>query len=117
MDVGSLLLPVVFLVVLYLLLIRPQQKRAREHRELVSGISIGDAVVTIGGIHGEVVELGESTMDLKLTEAAGDDVVVRFQRSALARVVRDTHDALDEVEDVVEEEPDEPDELEEREGS
>ena len=93
MDIGGLLLPILFLVVLYLLLIRPQQKRQKEHRNLVSNLSVGDDVITIGGVHGRVIDLDDETMDLQVT--GDDDVVVRFQRSALARVVRDEVDADD----------------------
>jgi len=92
-DIGGLLLPILFLVVLYLLLIRPQQKRQKEHRNLVSNLSVGDDVITIGGVHGRVIDLDDDTMDLQVT--GDDDVVVRFQRSALARVVRDEVDASD----------------------
>lgn len=83
----ELLLPILFLVVLYMLLIRPQQKRQKQHRELVSNVQVGDDVVTIGGVHGRVVELGDDTMDLQVT--GDDDVVIRFQRTSLARVVHD----------------------------
>ncbi|MEX2324966.1 MAG: preprotein translocase subunit YajC [Nitriliruptoraceae bacterium] len=83
----ELLLPILFLVVLYMLLIRPQQKRQKQHRELVSNVNLGDDVVTIGGIHGRVVDLGDETMDLQVT--ADDDVIIRFQRASLARVVQD----------------------------
>lgn len=86
MELGGLLLPILFLVVLYMLLIRPQQKRQKEHRNLVASLSVGDDVVTVGGLHGRVVDLDDETMDLQVT--GDDDVVVRFQRSALARVVR-----------------------------
>ncbi len=84
---GGLLLPILFLVVLYLLLIRPQQRRQKEHRALVAGVNVGDDVITIGGVHGRVVDLGDDTMDLQVT--GDDDVVIRFQRTSLARVVRD----------------------------
>lgn len=91
MELGGLLLPLLFLVVLYMLLIRPQQKRQKEHRNLVANLSVGDDVITIGGVHGRVVELDDDTMDLQVT--GDDDVVIRFQRSALARVLRDDSDA------------------------
>jgi preprotein translocase subunit YajC len=82
---GGLALPILFLVVLYLLLIRPQQRRQKQHRQLVSNLSVGVDVVTIGGVHGRVIDLADETMDLQVT--ADEDVVIRFQRSALARVV------------------------------
>lgn len=84
-ELGGLLLPIGFLAILYLLMIRPQQKRQKEHRQAVSDLAIGDDVVTIGGLHGHIVALTDETMDLEVT----DDVVLRYQRSSLARVVRD----------------------------
>lgn len=87
-EAGGLLLPLLFLVVLYMLLIRPQQKRQKEHRSLVQNLTLGDDVVTIGGMHGRVVDLTEETMDLEVT----DGVHLRFQRSSIARVVRDEPD-------------------------
>lgn len=84
-DAGGLILPLIFLVALYLLLIRPQQKRQKQHQQLIGSLSVGDDVVTVGGLHGRVVALTDETMDLEVT----DDVVMRFQRSSLAKVVRD----------------------------
>ncbi|MBS3940548.1 MAG: preprotein translocase subunit YajC [Actinobacteria bacterium] len=84
-GLSGLLLPLLFLVVLYMLLIRPQQKRQKEHQRQVADLQVGDDVVTIGGLHGRVAVLSDDTMDLLVT----DDVVLRFARSSLARVVRD----------------------------
>jgi preprotein translocase subunit YajC len=84
-DAGGLILPLIFLVALYLLLIRPQQKRQKQHQQLIGSLGVGDDVVTVGGLHGRVVALTDDTMDLEVT----DDIVMRFQRSSLARVVRE----------------------------
>lgn len=81
----GLLLPVAFIAVLYFVLIRPQQKRQKQHQALIRDLQVGDDVVTIGGLHGRVLTLTDDTMDLEVT----DDVVLRFQRSSLAKVVRD----------------------------
>lgn len=102
-GLAGLALPVLFIGVLYLLLIRPQQKRAKEHRQLVSNLDVGSDIVTIGGLHGRVVDLTDDTMDLEVT----DDIVLRFQRSSLARVVQDDDVVEDElVEDVAEDSDD-----------
>lgn len=85
MDVGALLIPLLFLVVLWFLLIRPQQKRQKEHAQLVRNLQVGDDIVTISGLHGHVVALDDETVDLEVT----DDIVVRFQRSSVAKVLRD----------------------------
>ena len=89
-GVGGLLIPLLFLVVLWFLLIRPQQKRQKEHAQLVRDLQVGDAVVTISGLYGLVKELDDDTVDLEVT----DDVVLRFQRSSVGRVIKD-----DEAED------------------
>jgi preprotein translocase subunit YajC len=86
-ELGGLALPIVFFVVLYLVLIRPQQKRQKQHQEMVRSVGVGDDVVTVGGIHGEVIDLSDTWMDL---DVSGDkSTVLRFERSSLARVVRD----------------------------
>ncbi|HVL98482.1 MAG TPA: preprotein translocase subunit YajC [Egibacteraceae bacterium] len=60
-------LPIVLIIaVFYFLLIRPQQKRARQHRELVESVGVGDRVVTIGGMHGTVRSVDEETIRLEL---------------------------------------------------
>jgi preprotein translocase subunit YajC len=86
-ELGSLLLPLVFLAVLYLLLIRPQQKRRKQQQEMVRTLEVGDDIVTIGGMHARVVALSDSTMDVTV-DADGDNVM-RFERSSLGRIVRD----------------------------
>ena len=88
-GLGGLLLPLLFLVLLYVLLIRPQSKRRKELQKLVASLAVGDLVATLGGIHGEVVALDDSTVDLAVTEDAQGrpDVVMRFDRAAVARVI------------------------------
>lgn len=86
-DAGSLLIMVLFIGVLYMLLIRPQQKRKKEQQQLVSSLEIGDDIITIGGLHGRVVALTDTAMDIEVT--ADSDIVLRYERSALGRVVRD----------------------------
>lgn len=83
-GVGGLLIPLLFLVVLWFLLIRPQQKRQKEHAQLVRDLQVGDDVVTVSGLHGHVVALTDDTVDLEVT----DDIVLRFQRSSVGRVIK-----------------------------
>lgn len=86
-ELTGLLLPIAFLAVLYLLLIRPQQKRRKEQEQMVRTLEVGDDVVTIGGLHGRVVALTDTSMDIAVD--ADEDVIVRYERSALGRIVRD----------------------------
>lgn len=89
---GSLLLPLAFLGVLYFLLIRPQQKRRKEQEQMVRTLGVGDDIVTIGGLHGRVVAVDDATMDIAVD--ADEDVILRYERSSLGRIVAD--DALPE---------------------
>ena len=102
-GLAGLALPVLFIAVLYMLLIRPQQKRAKEHRRLVSTLEVGSDVITIGGLHGRVVDLTDDTMDLEVT----DDIIMRFQRSSLASVVQDEDELVDDVVDDTDDESEE----------
>ena len=86
---GSSLLPVLFIILLfgamYLLFIRPQQRRNREIQAMQSRIGTGDEVMTGSGIYGTVTEVDDAngTIDLEISP----EVVVRFARGAIARVV------------------------------
>lgn len=83
----ELLFPLLLLAVFWVLLIRPQQKRRKEQQQMVSSVAVGDDVVTIGGLHGRVVAVSDQYMDLEVT--ADSDVVLRYERTALGRIVRD----------------------------
>ncbi len=74
---------ILIIVIFWFLLIRPQMKRNKQHRELVSGLSVGDEVVTAGGMLGRVTEVGESFVSLQLT----DDVTIKLQKHSVAQVV------------------------------
>ena len=102
-ELGGLLLPIGFLVVLYLLLIRPQQKRRKEQERMVRELNVGDDVVTIGGLHGRVIATTDTTMDLAVD--ADEDILVRYERSSLARIVREDPDP--QSQDDADDDPDE----------
>ncbi|WP_295437337.1 preprotein translocase subunit YajC [uncultured Thiodictyon sp.] len=70
------LLPLVlFAVVFYFLLIRPQSKRQKEHKRMVDGLTKGDEVITLGGIAGRVTDLGDNFVLVEIAE--GTQVKVR----------------------------------------
>ena len=77
----SILFLVVMVGLLYMVMIRPQQRRARQQKQLQSEVGIGDEVVTIGGIYGEVTEVDDETVVVEIA----DGVEVRFIRNAIAR--------------------------------
>lgn len=77
-------LPLVLIfVVFYFLLIRPQTKRAKEHRAMVAAIEVGAEVVTNGGILGKVTEVSEQFLTIEI--ASG--VNIKLQRQAVAQVL------------------------------
>jgi len=81
------LMPIALMfVILYFLMIRPQQKRAREHETMVQNLKRGDDVVTTGGIHGRI----QSIADKILTVEIAPNVRIRLDRDQVASVVRAT---------------------------
>jgi preprotein translocase subunit YajC len=74
---------IVIFIVFYFLLIRPQMKRAKEHRKLVAELSVGDEVVTNGGLLGRLTNVGESFVTVELA----DNVQIKVQRHAISSVM------------------------------
>jgi preprotein translocase subunit YajC len=74
---------ILMFVVFYFLLIRPQTKRAKEHRALIAALEVGAEVATNGGILGKVTELGEQYLTLEIA----DGVNVKIQRATVAQVL------------------------------
>jgi preprotein translocase subunit YajC len=62
---GIIMLVIMF-AIFYLLLIRPQQKRAKQHKQLVENLKSGDQVVTAGGIHGKIVAVQDDIITLEV---------------------------------------------------
>jgi preprotein translocase subunit YajC len=78
------LLPLILIfVVFYFLLIRPQAKRAKEHKAMVAALAVGDEVVTSGGILGKVTEAGEQFLSVEVSEG----VRVKVQRHTVSSVL------------------------------
>jgi len=78
------MLPLVLIfVVFYFLLIRPQAKRAKEHKAMVAAMGVGDEVVTNGGILGKITESGEQFLTVEI--ASG--VQVKVQRHTITSVL------------------------------
>lgn len=88
---GGLLPLLIIGVLFYFLLIRPQQKRARDQRSLLDSLSVGDRVVTIGGFHGTVISVDDSTVRLELNPTN----VVTLSKQAIARKVIEADSATD----------------------
>ena len=79
------LLPFAFMfVIFYFLLIRPQQKKQKDHQRLLSSLKTGDKVVTTSGIHGLIANVKETTVIVKVA----DNVKIEFDKSAIGGVAK-----------------------------
>lgn len=72
-----------FVLIFYFLLIRPQQKRQKEHQKLVNAVKKGDRVITAGGLHGLVTQVKEKSIMIKIA----DGVRVELEKSSIGSVV------------------------------
>lgn len=75
---GIIMLVVMF-AIFYFLLIRPQQKRAKQHKELITNLKAGDQVVTAGGIHGKVTAVQDALVTLEIAS----NVRIKISRSSI----------------------------------
>jgi preprotein translocase subunit YajC len=80
---AGLVLMVLMFVVFYFLLIRPQSKRAKEHKAMVAALAKGDEAVTNGGILGRVSHVGEQYVTIEIA----DGVSIKVQRNAVQAIM------------------------------
>ena len=85
-NLGGLALPVLFFVVLYFLMIAPNQKKQKKWQEMLSQLKSGDRVTTNGGIRGTVLTVKD---DLVILRVQPDGVKLEFVKSAIAAVTTD----------------------------
>ena len=80
------IIPLVFMfAIFYFLLIRPQQKKAKEHKALLDALKKGDAVITAGGVHGKVNSVDDTIVTLEI--ATG--VNIKITKSYIATIKKD----------------------------
>ena len=72
------------IVIFYFMILRPQQKKAKERTKLLDSLQKGDKVITVGGVHGSVVGLEEKTVLLQIA----DEVKVKLERTAISTITR-----------------------------
>ncbi len=82
-PMSLLVMMVLFFAVFYFMAIRPQMKRAKEHRALLAGLSKGDEVIAAGGIAGRVEDLGEHFVGIEIA----DGMVIKVQKNAITAVL------------------------------
>ncbi|KGD94071.1 preprotein translocase subunit YajC [Achromobacter sp. RTa] len=82
------MLPIILMfVILYFLMIRPQMKRQKEHRNLLAALAKGDEVVTAGGMLGKVTKVNDSYVTVEVSELADKPVEVIMQKSSVSTVL------------------------------
>jgi len=80
---SSLIFLILMGAVFYFMLVRPQRRKVQQHRALVDSLSLGDEVVTIGGLFGTITRLNEHDVELRVD----DSTTLRFLKTSIARVV------------------------------
>jgi len=79
----TLLFLIGFMVLIWFLMIRPENKRRKSHQEMLSSLEIGDEVVTAGGILGKITKIGDQFLEVTLN----DSIKVKVQVSAITNVL------------------------------
>jgi preprotein translocase subunit YajC len=82
-PLGMLIWLALFAALFYFMIIRPGQKRAKEHKKMVDSLSKGDEVITQGGMLGKIAEIGDNFVEIE----ASDNVRIKVQRQAIASVM------------------------------
>lgn len=79
----SSLIPLILMfVIFYFLLIRPQQKKTKDHREMLSRLKKGDRIITSGGLHGRITAVSEATLTVEIA----DKVRVKIARGNVSQI-------------------------------
>ncbi len=83
MGLMNLLFPIVLIAAFYFLLIRPQTKRAKEHKQMIEGLKKGDEVVTGGGVLGRILDVGDNFIQVEIA----DGVQIKVQKQAIGSLM------------------------------
>jgi len=82
-GIGSFLPLIIIFIIFYFLLIRPQSKRAKEHKNMIGALAKGDEIATNGGLLGKIIEIDDNFMTLEIAK----DTRVQLQRSAVSTLL------------------------------
>ncbi len=99
-EYSGILMMVILFAVMYFMMIRPQKKKDKEIKSMRDNLSIGDEVITIGGIHGKVVKVNDEIITLEMAHAKQR---VEFSKWAIGSVAKKGKDNKAEIKDAVEE--------------
>ncbi|NTU70797.1 MAG: preprotein translocase subunit YajC [Coriobacteriia bacterium] len=103
-QLSQLIFPVAIIAAFWFLIIRPQQQRAKTQAQMLSQLVEGEEIITIGGIYGEVLEVGEERIRIATIDGSELEIAKAAVRSVIPA---ETEDDVDEAEDA---EPDSDDE-------
>ncbi|MCZ6565733.1 MAG: preprotein translocase subunit YajC [Gammaproteobacteria bacterium] len=73
----------IFFAIMYFMIIRPQQKRSKDHKKLLSSLSKGDEVVTSGGMLGKILKVGDNSIKVEIAEG----VAIKVQKDSISSVL------------------------------
>ena len=79
-QIGQFLPMLLIIVVFYFFMIRPQMKKAKDHKKFVADLKKGDKVITLSGIHGKIVDLNDTTFLIEVESGTK----IRFEKSAVS---------------------------------
>jgi len=89
-PLGAFVPLILMFAIFYFLLIRPQQKKAKQHKEMINNLKIGDRIVTNGGIYGTIVRMKDQTVIVEIAE--------KVQVEMLRNTVADKAEAFEKLE-------------------
>lgn len=82
-PLASMILPIGLIILFYFFLIRPQSKRHKQHKAMVSALQKGEEVVTTGGLLGKITQVGENFITLEISR----DVIIHVQKNSVQAVM------------------------------
>jgi len=83
-GIAGLLPLIILFAIFYFILIRPQQKRAKQHKEMLASLRKGDEVITSGGIHGKITGITDNVVTLEVA----DNVRIKVSKEQIAGLKR-----------------------------
>lgn len=96
---SGILMMVVLFGLMYFMMIRPQKKKDKEIKAMRDSLSIGDEVITIGGIHGKIVKVNDEVVVLEMTQAKNR---IEFSKWAIGSVAKKGKDKAEKVAEEIE---------------
>jgi len=81
---GPFILIIAFVAIMYFLMIRPQQKRAKEHKSFLQGLKKGDKIITSGGLYGTITGITDDSVTIEIAEK----VRVKVDKNTVATIQR-----------------------------